>query len=63
MIEVTRLNGKKLTVNAEIIERVEENPDTVVTLTTGNKVIVTESREEIRELVIAYKREIQVRNL
>lgn len=63
MIEVTRLNGKKLTLNAEIIERVEENPDTVVTLTTGNKVIVTESREEIRELVIAYKRELQLRNL
>lgn len=63
MIEVTRLNEKKLTINAELIERVEETPDTVITLTTGNKLIVKESRQEIRNLVILYKKEVFCREL
>ncbi|CRZ34558.1 flagellar protein FlbD [Herbinix hemicellulosilytica] len=63
MIEVTRLNGNKMTVNAELIERVEELPDTVITLTTGNKIIVKESRQEVKNLVILYKKEIFCRDL
>jgi flagellar protein FlbD len=63
MIEVTRLNGKKLTVNAELIERVEESPDTVITLTNGNKIIVKESRQEVKNLVILYKKEVFFREL
>ena len=63
MIEVTKLNGSKITVNAELIERVEESPDTVITLTTGNKIIVKESRQEIKILVILYKKEIFCRDL
>lgn len=63
MIEVTRLNGKKMTINAELIERVEELPDTVITLTTGSKIIVKESRQEIKNLVISYKKEIFCRDL
>ncbi|MDD6071770.1 MAG: flagellar FlbD family protein [Clostridiales bacterium] len=58
MIELTKLNDNKFTVNAEIIEFVEETPDTVVSLTTGKKIIVKESRQEVTDLVIAYKREI-----
>jgi len=63
VIEVTKLNGSKITVNAELIERVEESPDTVITLTTGNKIIVKESRQEIKILVILYKKEIFCRDL
>ncbi len=63
MIELTKLNDTKLTVNAEIIELIEETPNTVVTLTTGKKLIVRESREEITELVIAYKRRIYATDL
>ena len=63
MIEVTKLNGSKITINAELIERVEELPDTVITLTTGNKIIVKESRQEIKNLVILYKKEILCRDL
>ncbi len=63
MIEVTRLNGKGLMINAELIERVEESPDTVITLTTGNKLIVKESRQEIKNLVILYKKEVLNREL
>lgn len=63
MIEVTKLNGSKLTVNAELIERVEELPDTVITMTTGNKIIVKESRQEVKNLVILYKKEIFCKEL
>lgn len=58
MIELTKLNDIKFTVNADIIEFVEETPDTVVSLTTGKKIIVKESRQEVTELVISYKKKI-----
>lgn len=58
MIELTRLNDIKFTVNAEIIEFVEETPDTVISLTTGKKIIVKESRQDVTNLVISYKRSI-----
>ncbi len=58
MIDVTRMNGKVLTLNNDLIESVEETPDTVITLTTGKKIIVKESRQEVKNLVKLYKREI-----
>ena len=51
MIEVTKINGAKLLVNTNLIETVEETPDTVITLTDGKKVIVKESRHEVKNLV------------
>ena len=58
MIDVTRMNGTTLTINNDLIETVEEMPDTVITLTTGKKIIVKESRQEIQNLVILYRRKI-----
>ena len=58
MVEVTKLNGSTVLVNAELIESVEETPDTVLSFVTGKKLIVKESRQEIKNLVILYKREI-----
>ncbi|MBR1815419.1 MAG: flagellar FlbD family protein [Lachnospiraceae bacterium] len=58
MIEVTRLKGSKIIINAELIEMVEETPDTVITLTSGKKLIVAESSEDVVNLVINYKRKI-----
>lgn len=58
MIEVTRLNGTQVLVNSDLIELVEETPDTVITFTTGRKIIVKESRQQIKSLVKSYKREI-----
>ena len=58
MIDVTRMNGSLLTINNHLIEMVEETPDTVITLTTGKKIIVKESRQQIKSLVKSYKREI-----
>ena len=58
MIELTRFNDTQFTLNADIIETVEETPDTVITLTTGRKVIVKESRQEVAHLVNISKNEI-----
>lgn len=61
MIEVTKINGVKVLVNPDLIELVEETPDTVLTLTTGKKIIVKESRQEIKNLVILYRKYIFAR--
>lgn len=58
MIEVTRLNGTTVLINSDQIETVEETPDTVISLTTGKKFIVKESRQEVKNLVKSYKRDI-----
>ena len=58
MIEITKLNDVKITINAELIEVVEEIPDTMITLTTGKKIFVKESRQKIENLVKSYKRDI-----
>ena len=58
MIEVTRLNGTTVLINSDLIETVEETPDTVISLTTGKKFIVKESRQEVKNLVKSYKRDI-----
>ena len=58
MIEVTKINGAKILVNPSLFEVIEETPDTVITLTTGKKIIVKESRQEIKNLVKSYRKEI-----
>ncbi|MBR4726071.1 MAG: flagellar FlbD family protein [Lachnospiraceae bacterium] len=58
MIDVTRIDGRELTVNADLIETVDEVPDTVITLTTGKKIIVKESRQKVKSLVKSYKWDI-----
>ena len=59
MISLTRLNGKGLIVNVDLIKFIETTPDTVLTLLNGDKLPVAESADEIVSLVIAFKREIQ----
>ena len=63
MIRLTRLNDTTITIHADLIEMVEETPDTVVTLTTGRKFIVKEKEQEIRDLVVSFKREIFIKDL
>ena len=58
MIEITKMNGSKITVNADLIETVEETPDTLISLTSGKKYMVQESCKEVRALVVNYKRQI-----
>lgn len=58
MIKVTRLNGKEFIVNSDLIEFVESTPDTVITLTTGTKIVVKETVNEIIDKVIEFKSDI-----
>lgn len=58
MIKVTRFNDSTFWINADLIETIEDTPDTVITLTTGRKFIVKEDAENIRNLVLSYKKEI-----
>ncbi len=58
MIEITKMNGQKVLINPDLIELVEETPDTVMTLTTGRKIIVKESRQEVKNLVKLYRKDI-----
>lgn len=54
MIYVTRLNGKSFVLNCEWIETMEETPDTVITLTGGNKYVVAESMDVLIERIAQY---------
>jgi len=58
MIALRRLNNQEIMVNADLIECLESTPDTVVTLTSGNKLIVRESMTEVQQRIIDYKRKI-----
>ena len=58
MIRVTRLNGDKFYLNAMLIESVEETPNTIITLTTGKKIIVLEKAPDVVSLVKTYMRNI-----
>lgn len=58
MIELTKMNNISITLNDDFIEIIEETPDTVITLSTGKKIIVKESRQEIINLVKCYKKEL-----
>jgi len=56
MIILTRFNNKNFVVNAELIEFVEATPDTIITTTSGKKLIVKEPVEEVVRKVIEYRR-------
>lgn len=58
MIKLNRLNGKEFVINCDLIEYVEATPDTVITLTTGNKVVVQQGVDDVIQRVIDYKRSI-----
>ena len=58
MIQLTRLNNKPLVVNADLIKFVEWSPDTLVTLITGEKIVVRENVEELLERIITFRRSI-----
>jgi flagellar protein FlbD len=60
MIIVTRLNDTKLYVNPHLIEFMEETPDTVVTLTSGKKIVVKEKALNIIDEIIKYRKKINV---
>lgn len=58
MIELTKLNGTSIIVNADLIETVEPTPDTIITTTTGKKIVVADKVEDVVRKTIEYKRKI-----
>ncbi|MHB8147954.1 MAG: flagellar FlbD family protein [Vulcanimicrobiaceae bacterium] len=58
MIQLIRLNGHPVMVNCDLIEALEETPDTVVTLTSGNKLVVRDRMADVQQKIIDFKRKI-----
>ena len=58
MIRLTRLNQVPLVINSDLIEHVEITPDTVIALTTGQKILVLETADEVIERVVRFRRTI-----
>jgi len=57
MIRLTRLDGAAFVLNAELIRYVEQLPDTYITLTNGDRIIVRESLDQVMDLAIAYQQQ------
>lgn len=58
MIQLTRLNKSEIMINSDLIQYVEETPDTVITLTNGQKIVVVEPASEIVNKVVEFKKRI-----
>ena len=58
MIALTRLNGHPVMVNCDMIESLEETPDTVMTLTSGNKLVIRDSMADVQKKIVEFKRRI-----
>lgn len=56
MIKLHKLNGKEVIINAELIESIEQVPDTVLNLYTNNRFIVKENLEEVLRIILEYKK-------
>jgi flagellar protein FlbD len=58
MIHVTRINRRPLVLNCDLIEHIEATPDTVISLTNGQKYVVLESAEDVIEKVVEFRRRL-----
>ena len=58
MIKLTKFTGEKFFINADVIKSIEDGADTILVLTTGERILVKESAEEIQVLFMNYKKEI-----
>ena len=58
MIHLTRLNNKPLFVNSDLIKFVEQSPDTLVTLITGEKIVVLEKPDEVLARIVEFRRAV-----
>jgi len=61
MIRLTRLSRASLILNSDLIEHIEETPDTLITLTSGQKLMVLESPDEIVSRVVEFRRALASR--
>jgi len=59
VIEVTAFDGRKIMLNAELIETIESVPETLISLTTGKRLLVKEPLSEVTEMILEYRRLIR----
>jgi flagellar protein FlbD len=60
MIRLTRLNGRPFILNADQIKTVEQTPDTMITLLTGDQLVVQEAPEEVVDRALEFARSIRL---
>lgn len=58
MIELSRLNGKQFILNCELIQTIESTPDTLITLRSGEKLMVREPAQEVVRLTVEYRKRL-----
>jgi len=58
MIQLTRINHVPLVLNSDLIEHIESSPDTIVSLTNGQKLVVLETIDDIVQKVVQFRRAI-----
>jgi flagellar protein FlbD len=58
MISLTRLNKVRVVINSDLIKFIEDTPDTVVTLVSGEKLVVAETVEEVVEKILRFRRQL-----
>lgn len=58
MIKLTRLNGKEFVLNCDLIEFIESTPDTVISTTTGKKIVVAEPVDSIVDKIVEFRRRL-----
>jgi flagellar protein FlbD len=58
VIRLTRLNSQPVTINSDLIKFVESNPDTVITLVNGEKMLVHETPDEVLAQVVKFRRDV-----
>jgi len=60
MIKVTKLNGREIVVNADLIEFIEVTPDTLISLTTGRKIMVLEDLDDVVQRSVRYRMQARI---
>ena len=58
MIEVHRLNGELFLLNSDMIETIDETPDTVVRLVNGHRYVITEKFNDVRKAIVEFRRQV-----
>lgn len=58
MIQLTRLNNQPLIVNCDLIKFIEKSPDTVLSLVTGEKIVVRETSEEVLQKIVTFRQAV-----
>jgi len=58
MIHVKRLDDSELIINSDMIEFIEQTPDTIITLADGKKILTKQSPEEVINLIVEFRQRV-----